>query len=531
MRTVLLGGVVLSLCALAASAAQIEAPSPARPSVAGLSAALDRQLDAVQPSAAASPERLAASLAAAEASAGTDADRAANRVLVEALASPSALAVVQSEVNPALAARLAVLAAPYREDGVRREALVSSLKSLKDSPDELRVFLDSLYTGDPRRAAGAVAADAGPPTAGKIVLGLSAATPRIGATALGTLAGVRVTPQQRAAIARLESSVEAFNRAYRDGYHALSHQIGPGSVADLSIKTGLVGLPKPEGLSEAVFDEVRVKFYLGALVHDVESVMVVVQKDGRTFVKLADGTKANGIDLAKLGAPVETRPLPGGDELRLYPKAVDSRSNLATTLATIREARSLADADDPLIKYFALKGTAFSPQERALRDRRLPALAAEIRARYGAQGDAVLALADRLAEKLGVADVMNHYVRDAAAALRASVSLEKEFADPKTVNVKGAFGFFKFVLAKDPVFVANYLSLPQPERTRFARNLAMFRLIQTKPSLLDGGVEAAIPGLVHDRRLDRLLDAHRGWPDLPFDRLVEAVEAALPTSA
>jgi hypothetical protein len=352
---------------------------------------------------------------------------------------------------------------------------------------------------------------------------VDAARANIGAEALKS-AGVDVPPAAQARIAALEAEVAKFNSAYTDGYHGAAHQVGRGSVADLAVRSALPKLEKPAGMSQATFDDVRAKYYIGGLVHDVEGVSVVVQKGGSAFLKYADGTKNNGIDIAKLGAPIEARTLADGSQLRIYPKAPGSRSSLLTSMSTLRDSKALAGANDPLVKYFALKGTAFSPQEKALAAKLLPGLEAKIRAQYGAEADAVLAMSGGLAEKMGAADVFNHYVRGPKEAFKALQSLEHEFGDPKTVNVKGAFGFQKFVVAKDPKLVAGFADLPLAERQNFVRNLVAFKAVQDNPALLARGVDAAVE-VAASPRISALLEQHPDWAMKPFDKLVAAVEA------
>lgn len=352
---------------------------------------------------------------------------------------------------------------------------------------------------------------------------VDAARANVGAAALKS-AGVDVPPAAQARIAALEAEVAKFNSVYRDGYHGATHQVGRGSVADLSVRSALPKLEKPAGMSQATFDDVRTKYYMGGLVHDVEGVSVVVQKGGRAFLKYADGTKNNGIDIAKLGAPIEARTLADGSQLRIYPKPPDSRSSLLTTMSTLNNSKGLAAANDPLVKYFALKGTAFSPQEKALAAKLLPGLEAKIRAKYGAEADAVLGMSSGLADKMGTADVFNHYVRDPRSAFKALQSLELEFGDPKIVNVKGAFGFQKFVVAKDAKLVAGFAELPLAARQAFVRNLVAFKAVQDNPALLARGVDAAVD-VAGSPKIAALLEQHPDWAMKPFDKLVAAVEA------
>lgn len=369
------------------------------------------------------------------------------------------------------------------------------------------------------------ACKAGLDAAGAAVIRAAGQTAEIGAQLLGRH-GVPVSKEMAERIAASERAVAELNGAYRTGYHGAGHQVGQGSVADLSVRSaGLDKLVRPEGMSQKTFDEVRAKFYLGALVHDVEGVVVVRQGE-RTFIKYADSTKTRPIDISQLGAPVSVQRLPDGSEKLIYAKAPDSRSNLLTTMRMLNESPTLAAANDPLAKWMALKGTAFSPQEKALADRMLPILEAKIRQQYGNEADAVLRMAGPLADKMGVADVFNHYVRDTASAVRQMQSLEKEFANPAMVNVRGTFGFFEFVVAKDEKLIKGFSGLPAAEQEAFRRNLVAFSLLQKNPGLLSEGVENAAQRLARSPEVDAIIKANPQWANLSLPELIQAAKGA-----
>lgn len=340
----------------------------------------------------------------------------------------------------------------------------------------------------------------------------------IGVAAL-TAAGVEVSPEMAARIRGAEAGVSKLNSVYVDGYHAVGHQVGKGSVADLAVRTALPGLQKPAGMSSEVFNEVRAKFYLGALAHDVESV-TVIEKNGRRFLKYEDPTKVNSIDIAKLGAPVETRLLADGSKVMVFPKPPDSRSNLQTTIRTLNDTEALRGANDPLVKYFALKGTASSKEEKALADKLLPELERKIRAQYGKEADAVLELAGGLTDKMAAADFFNHYVRDPQSAMPASHSLQREFQDPM-VQVKGTFGFFKVL---DEKLASAYSALPPAERANFMRNAVMFKLTGQNPDLLAVSAQKASKIAFHPE-VEALLRAHPEWASKPYREIIAAIDA------
>lgn len=335
-------------------------------------------------------------------------------------------------------------------------------------------------------------------------------------------AGVHVTPEIAGRVRGVEAVVGKLNSTYLEGYHALMHQVGKGSVGELGARMGLSELRKPAGMSDEAFNGLRAKFYMGGLVHDVETVTVFEQKSGARFIRQPDPTKINPIDIDKLGLPIETKVMKDGTVVKHYAKARDSQSNLATTLRTIKELKGLKAADDAVVELVALQ-TAFAPREVALLEKVREPLVARIRAQYGNDADEVLKMIAEYGKSLGVADVLNHYVRDPGSAFTALKNFVKvEYQNEKIANLHGSFGFQKFLSSK-PEFVEGFVRLPKAEREGFVRNLVVFKIVQENQHLVADGVEEAVRIGRHPE-ISRLLEANKGWAELSFKDMLAAVD-------
>ncbi|MBI4061640.1 MAG: hypothetical protein HY403_09435 [Elusimicrobia bacterium] len=377
---------------------------------------------------------------------------------------------------------------------------------------------------------------------------------RVGVGSLRAV-GIEVTPELAARMNGIENTVAKLNSVYIDGYHAASHQIGKGSVGEMGARIGLPGIKKPEHMSPAAFDELRARLYLGGLVHDVETVTVMTPKNGSPFIRGADPTKRNPIELGKLGAPIETKTLPDGTLVEYFAKAKDSQSNMSTTLYTIKNLQGLKGADDPVVMLVAMQ-TSFAPQERAL-SRTAKELAAakeafrkergyeltsrtgttrtaleeRVRRQYGKDADAVLGIIDDYGKKLGAADVLNHYVRDPASAWKALRNFaEVELKKPELVNLSSGWGFWSDLMAKDARFAEGFAHMPGAERAAFARNLISLKAVSDERSLVAGGIDEAVRIARHPR-VDAVIQAKaKDWPAMSFRQILDYV-AALDTKA
>lgn len=399
-------------------------------------------------------------------------------------------------------------------------------------------------------------------------------------TALSLFGIAQPAPKALEALASLTRKVARLNRenTETDQYHGFSHQVGPASVANLFLKTlqannsrgekvsGLLdGIEMPAGMTDQEFKGLVGQAILftamAAVAHDAEGVEVVFSKNdgGRSYIPIQsdpDPSKPEGkISVGKLVGvkPVAKLYEDGQGASFLYPKVPDTRSYLGNALELI-EGRGpdlpgyLKEANSAFGKYVMLLATMFADEEKALFERNKKRLLGEMQVAYGERFEFMLALAERLAARLGGADLLQAYAQPRGALLR-NFKLQREFRDPKKVTINGTIAFLDKFMARNPVYQELYGRMARTfaedqhhSREGTLRSALYMRILAEKGLVpknlnelmelygeerlgkaLEPRLTALEAALDRDPAVRALLEKTRKWLDLPLDKAMDKI--------